>query len=300
MLHLGVDLGGSKTAIVVIDADGRERFAQRAPTPGGEYESAVHALAGMIRSAEREAGAPCSVGIGMPGALSPRTGLVKNAYNTAFNGRPLKADLERELGREVRIANDANCFALSEAVDGAARGAHVVFGAILGTGAGGGIVVDRRVLEGRNAIGGEWGHNPLPWMRPDENPGPRCYCGRDGCIEQFVSGPALARDHRAAGGEVLDSAAIVARAAAGEAACSASLDRYEDRLARALAHVVNLLDPDIIVIGGGMSKTPHLYENVPRRLLRYVYSDAVETRVVGAAHGDASGVRGAAWLWPPE
>lgn len=297
MLHLGVDLGGSKTAIVVIDADGRERFARRAPTPGGDYESAVEALARMVRSAEREAGAPCSVGIGMPGALSPRTGLLKNAYNTVFNGRPLRADLERELQREVRIANDANCLALSEAVDGAARGARVVFGAILGTGAGGGIAVDRCVLEGRNAIAGEWGHNPLPWMRRGEYPGPRCYCGREGCIEQFVSGPALARDHRAAGGEALDAAAIVARAAAGDAACRASLDRYEDRLARALAHVVNLLDPDIIVIGGGMSNTTRLYENVPRHLPRYVYSDAIETRVVGAAHGDASGVRGAAMLW---
>ncbi|MBI1966305.1 MAG: ROK family protein [Betaproteobacteria bacterium] len=298
MPRLGVDLGGTKTAITVLDAGGTGRLTRWASTPGGAYEGAVAELAGMILAAERDAGAPCSIGLGMPGAVSVRTGLVKNAYNTVFNGRPLRADLERLLGREVRIANDANCFAASEAADGAARGAHIVFGAILGTGAGGGIVIGGRVVEGRNAIGGEWGHNPLPWMSPDEHPGPRCYCGRQGCIEQFVSGPALARDYASSTGETLEPAAIVDGAARGNAACEAVLRRYEDRLARALGQVVNLLDPDVIVLGGGLSNLNRLYANVPRLLPRYVYSETVETGIVRAAHGDASGVRGAAMLWP--
>jgi fructokinase len=234
----------------------------------------------------------------VPGAVDARTRLVKNAYNTVFNGRPLHADLERALGREVRIANDANCFAVSEATDGAARGAHVVFGAILGTGAGGGIVVGGRVVEGRNAIAGEWGHNPLPWMSPDEYPGPRCSCGRLGCIEQFVSGPALARDYAASAGRMLEPAAIAEAAAQGNAACEAALRRYEDRLARALGHVVDLLDPDVIVLGGGVSNLNRLYANVSSLLPRFVYSGTVETAIVRAAHGDASGMRGAAMLWP--
>ena len=298
MPRLGVDLGGTKTAITVLDADRTERLAWREATPAGAYGAAVAGLADWILAAERAAGSPCSVGVGMPGAVSARTGLVKNAHNTAFNGRPLRADLERLLAREVRIANDANCFALSEATDGAARGAHIVFGAILGTGAGGGIVIGGRVVEGRNAIGGEWGHNPLPWMSPDEYPGPRCYCGRQGCIEQFVSGPALARDYAASTGEALEPAAIVDGAAQANAACEAALRRYEDRLARALAHIVNLLDPDVIVLGGGLSNLDRLYSSVPSLLPRYVYSETVETPVVRAAHGDASGVRGAAMLWP--
>ena len=298
VLRLGVDLGGTKTAITVLDADRKQRLSQRAATPVGAYESALTELSQMILAAERAAGSPCSVGIGMPGAASARTGLVKNAHNTVFNGRPLQADLERLLAREVRIANDANCFALSEAIDGAARGAHVVFGAILGTGAGGGIVVGGRVVEGRNQVGGEWGHNPLPWMSPGEYPGPRCYCGQQGCIEQFVSGPALERDHAASTGQTLDPARIVEEAAQGNTACEAALRRYEDRLARALAHVVNLLDPDVIVLGGGLSNVSRLYANVPALLPRFVYSATVDTPVVRAAHGDASGMRGAAMLWP--
>ncbi len=298
MLRLGVDLGGTKTAITVLDSDRAEPFVRRAATPTGEYAPALSELAEMILAAERDAGSRCSVGIGMPGAISAHTGLVRNAYNTAFNGRPLKSDLERLLAREIRIANDANCFALSEATDGAARGAHVVFGAILGTGAGGSIVVGGKTSEGRNRIGGEWGHNPLPWMTPDEYPGPRCTCSRLGCIEQFVSGPALERDYALATGRTLEPAAIAQDAASGNADCEDSLRRYEDRLARALAHVVNLLDPDVIVLGGGLSNLDRLYANVPGLLPRYAYSVTVETPVVRAAHGDASGMRGAAMLWP--
>lgn len=297
MLRLGVDIGGTKTAITVLDGSGAERLARRAATPAGTYETAVAVLVEMILAAERDAESPCSVGIGIPGAVSSHNGRVKNAYNTVFNGRPLLADLARSLGREVRIANDANCFVLSEATDGAARGAHVVFGAILGTGVGGGIVVGGRVVEGRNMIGGEWGHNPLPWMSPDEHPGPRCYCGRQGCIEQFVSGPALERDHAASTGQTLEPMTIVEEAARGNTACEAALRRYEDRLARALAHVVNFLDPDVIVLGGGLSNLNRLYSSLPTLLSRFVYSDTVETPVVRAAHGDASGMRGAAMLW---
>lgn len=277
-MRLGVDVGGSKVEVALLDRQGRVALRQRAATPQGSYEAALHALCATILAVERDAGEPCTVGVGIPGALSPRSGLVQNAYNTPLNGRPLKSDLEAALARGVRLANDANCFALSEALDGAARGARVVFGAILGTGAGGGIAVDRRILEGRNAIGGEWGHNPLPWMTREEHPGPACYCGRSGCIEQFVSGPALARD----------------KTAVGEAA---ALARYQDRLARALAHVVNLLDPDVIVIGGGVSNLEHLYAEVPALLARYVYTHSFDTPLLRAAHGDASGVRGAAMLW---
>jgi fructokinase len=298
VLRLGVDLGGTKTAITVLDADRIEQLNSVAATPAGAYPSAVAQLSEMILAAERKAGTPCSVGIGVPGAVDARTRLIRNAYNTVFNSRPLRADLERSLGREVRIANDANCFAVSEATDGAARGARVVFGAILGTGAGGGIVVGGQVVEGRNAIGGEWGHNPLPWMLPDEYPGPLCACGRRGCIEQFVSGPAMARDFAALTGRTLEPAAIAEEAARGNAACEAAICRYEGRLARALGHVVNLLDPDVIVLGGGLSNLDRLYANVPPLLPRFVYSGTVETAIVRAAHGDASGVRGAAMLWP--
>lgn len=297
MLRLGVDLGGTKTAITVLEESGVERLSRRAATPAGTYEAAVAGLSDMILAAEREAGSPCSIGIGMPGTVSVHTGLVKNAYNTAFNGWPLRQDLERALGREIRISNDANCFALSEAADGAAQGSHVVFGVILGTGAGGGIVVGKRVVEGRNRIGGEWGHNSLPWMSSDEFPGPRCYCGRQGCIEQFVSGTALENDHAIATGRRLDAMAIAGRAAKGNPASEAALRRYEDRLARALSSIINFLDPDIIVLGGGLSNLDRLYSNVPSLLPRFVYSDSVDTPIVRAAHGDTSGRRGAAMLW---
>ncbi|HEX9181629.1 MAG TPA: ROK family protein [Burkholderiales bacterium] len=276
-MRLGVDLGGTKIEVAVLDAEGRALLSRRAATPQGGYAQALQLLARMVRDTEREAGERCTVGVGLPGYVSAQ-GVVHNAYNTPLTGMPLKRDLEAELGRELRFANDANCFALSEARDGAARGARVVFGAILGTGAGGGIVVDGRVPGGHDALGAEWGHNPLPWMRPDESPGPRCTCGREGCIEQFVSGPALARE----------------RALSSE---SEALARYADRLARALAHVVNLLAPDAIVLGGGVSNVQSLYAALPSLLARYVYRREIETPVRRAAHGDASGVRGAAMLW---
>jgi fructokinase len=278
-LRLGVDLGGTKMECAVLDADGRELARRRAPTPHSGYDVALQTLAQFVLDAEAGVRAPCSVGVGMPGTIAPRSGRVVNAYNTPFNGRRLKHDLEERLGRETRFANDANCFALSEALDGAGRGAEVVFGGILGTGAGGGIVVARRVLQGRHGIAGEWGHTPLPWMRREEHPGPRCFCGRDGCIEQFVAGPALNRDKH----ELGDAAA---------------LPLWEDRLARALSVVVNLVDPDVIVLGGGLSNIEHIYAVLPELLPKYVYTSAFDTPIVKALHGDASGVRGAAMLWP--
>ena len=257
----------------------------------------LRAIAKSVLDAERAVGGPCSVGIGTPGAVSAKTGVLKNAYASVLNGMPVKPDLERLLGREVRFANDANCFALSEATDGAAQGARNVFGAILGTGVGGGIVVDGRAIEGANSIAGEWGHNSLPWPAAEEMPGPRCGCGRLGCIEAFLSGPALARDHLRATGESREPADIVARADAGDRGAAGTLDRYEERLARALGAVINLLDPEVIVLGGGMSRAARLYRNVPARWGAHVYSDTVATRLVQAVHGDASGVRGAARLW---
>ncbi|HYL89476.1 MAG TPA: ROK family protein [Burkholderiales bacterium] len=275
---MGVDLGGTKIEVAVFGEGGKEHLRRRVPTPRTGYDSALDGLANVIVEAEREAGVRCSVGVGMPGAISPKSGRVFNAYNTPFNGRRLQHDLQERLGREVRFANDANCFALSEATDGAARGAPVVFGAILGTGAGGGIVVDGRVLQGHNAIAGEWGHTPLPWMKHDEYPGPPCYCGRFGCIEQFVSGPALQREVAAHGEELAN-------------------EIHEDRLARAFSMVINFLDPDVIVLGGGLSNIERLYTTVPRLLPGYVYAQTISTSLVRAEHGAASGVRGAAMLW---
>jgi len=278
-MRLGVDVGGTKIEIAVLDAEGGERLRRRIATPQREYGAALATLAEHILSAEKEAGARCSVGIGMPGLIDPESGLVENAYNTPYNKKPLKKQLEQQLDREVRFANDANCFALSEAIDGAARGAGVVFGAILGTGVGGGVVVDRRPLGGRHGIAGEWGHTPLPWMTEEEHPGPRCNCGRNGCIEQFLSGPAKNRERDAIGED-------------------AAMARYEDRLARAFSLVINVLDPDVIVVGGGVSKHERLYSNVPPLLRKYVYCEHPRTPIVQAMHGDASGVRGAAMLWP--
>ena len=274
-------------------------LAGACPPRAGDYGATVEALAQLVADAERERGTRCTVGVAMPGALSLATGLVKNANSTCLIGRPFKADLEARLGREVRLANDANCFALSEAVDGAASGAGVVFGVILGTGVGGGIVVDGHVLTGANAIAGEWGHMPMPLAREDRVPAPRCYCGREGCVETFLSGPALAADHARASGEELDAAQIARRAAAGDAACEATLARYEARLARALAVVMNIVDPDVIVLGGGLSNLARLYERVPALWGAHVFSDEVRTRLVPPLHGDSGGVRGAAWLWGP-
>jgi fructokinase len=297
MIRIGVDIGGTKMEIAAIDESGAELLRRRGRAPRGSYAEAIEAIARFVLEAERSVGAPCSVGVGTPGAVSRQSGVLKNAYASALNGMPVKPDLERLLGREVRFANDANCFALSEAIDGAAKGAQVAFGVILGTGVGGGVVVERRAIEGANSIGGEWGHNSLPWPSPDEIPGPRCACGRDGCIEAFLSGPGLARDHRLATAESREPAEIAALAESGDRGCAATFERYEERLARALASVINLLDPDAIVLGGGLSNAARLYRNVPARWGRHVYSDTVVTRLVQAAHGDASGVRGAARLW---
>jgi len=285
-LRIGVDIGGTKIEALALDPAGREVFRKRIPTPRGDYAATLAAVAGLVK----EIG-DGTVGIGIPGALSRATGLVKNANSTWLIGRPLKQDLERAIGREVRLENDANCFALSEAVDGAGQGAEVVFGVILGTGVGGGIVVDGRVLTGLNAIAGEWGHNPLPLPTDADLPLPPCYCGRFGCIETYLSGPGLARDHKAVTGESASPEEIVSLR--GE-----SLTRYEERLARALATVINLLDPDVIVLGGGMSNIERLYGEVPRLWGQHVFSDRVTTRLARHAHGDSSGVRGAAWLWP--
>lgn len=296
-MRIGVDLGGTKTELIAIDDDGSVRLRRRAPTPAGDYAATVALIAGMVMRAERELGVRASVGIGTPGSQSPVDGRMRNANSTCLNGRPLKQDVEAALDREVRLANDANCFALSEAVDGAGRGADVVFGVILGTGVGGGVVVHGRVLQGANGVAGEWGHNPLP---PGDDTGghaPACYCGRHGCVETWLSGPALAADHLRTSGETAAPERIVARAADGDAACEATLRRYEARLARALAGVINLLDPDVIVLGGGLSSIGRLYERVPQLWAPHVFSDRIVTRLCPPLHGDSSGVRGAAWLW---
>ena len=299
-MRVGVDLGGTKIEAIALGRDGALRARRRVSTPRGDYEASLRAIAALVTDLEKVEGRTATVGVGMPGALSPATGLVKNANSVWLNGRALAEDLARVLPRPLRFANDANCFALSEAVDGAAAGARVVFGVIVGTGTGGGVVLDGRVWTGPNAIAGEWGHNPLPWPHDDERPGPPCYCGLAGCIETYLSGPGLARDHSAVTGEALEPDAIVSRAAAGDAGAEASLQRYEDRMARALASVINVLDPDVIVLGGGLSNLQRLYESLPRLWPRYVFSDRVDTRLVPPKHGDSSGVRGAAWLWPPD
>lgn len=294
-MRIGIDLGGTKIEALAIDRDGNALARRRIATPHGDYAGIVRAVAGLVQAIETAIGAGARVGIGIPGTLSAVTGLVKNANAVCLIGRPLDRDLADAMGRTVRLANDADCFALSEAADGAAAGVPVVFGAILGTGVGGGIVVHGRLLEGRNGIAGEWGHNPLP--APAEWPGPACYCGRTGCIETFLSGPGLARDYHAAGGDAIDAAAIADAAEGGEALAGAAIERYEERLARALGSVINVIDPGAIVLGGGLSNVKRLYANVPRRWSAYVFSDRVDTPLLPPRHGDSSGARGAAWLW---
>jgi len=296
-MRIGIDLGGTKIEGIAIADDGAERLRRRIPAPRGDYGKTLTAVAGLVHTIEGELGVQGTVGVGIPGTISPATGLIKNANSTWLIGRPLAEDLPRLLGRPVRLANDANCFALSEATDGAAAGAGVVFGVIVGTGTGGGVVVNGRVLTGANAIAGEWGHNPLPAPRAGESPGPPCYCGRRGCIETFLSGPALAREYAEAGGASVTAQEVAARATAGEARALAVLEAYAERMARALASVMNLLDPDVIVLGGGLSNIDRLYERVPQLWSPHVFSDHVVTRLVRARHGDSSGVRGAAWLW---
>ncbi|HJX64934.1 MAG TPA: ROK family protein [Polyangia bacterium] len=297
-MRIGVDLGGTKTESVAIDDTGTERARLRVSTPSDGYDAIIASIVRLVRDTEACVRQTGTVGIGIPGAVSPATGLVKNANTVALIGHPLDRDLARALDRPVRVANDANCFVLSEASDGAGAGARVVFGVIVGTGTGGGVVVDGKLLTGPHAIAGEWGHNPLPWPRDDERPGPPCYCGKSGCIETFLAGPSLARDHRLHTGETRNADDIAQRAEAGDAAALASMIRYEDRMARGLASIINLLDPDVIVMGGGVSNIARLYREVPSRLGQYVFSDTVSTPIVPARHGDSSGVRGAAWLWP--
>ena len=297
-MRIGIDLGGTKIEGVALAADGNEKARIRVATPPDSYHATVAAIADLVAGLEARAGAPASIGIGIPGALSPATGLVKNSNSTRLIGRPLEAGLRTALGRPVRLANDANCFAISEATDGAAAGAHVVFGVILGTGVGGGLVIGGLPVKGANAIAGEWGHNPLPWPTNGERPGPPCYCGKRGCAEIFLSGPALAREFRDATGKDATPADIAALASAGDGAALATMEAYERRLARALACVINVVDPDVIVLGGGLSNIDRLYGNVPRLWRDWVFSDEVSTRLVPNRHGDSSGVRGAAWLWP--
>jgi fructokinase len=296
-MRIGIDLGGTKIEGIAIADDGREVTRRRMAAPRGDYANTLAALRGLVQEIERDCGARGTIGVGIPGTISPATGLIKNSNSTWLNGRPLADDFPRLLERPVRFANDANCFALSEATDGAAAGADVVFGVIVGTGTGGGVVVRGQVMIGANAVAGEWGHNPLPAPRGAESPGPPCYCGRSGCIETFLCGPALERDYAANGGEPLTGQEIATRAAAGDARADAVLARYEERMARALASVINILDPDVIVVGGGVSNIARLYERVPALWSPYVFSDRVTTRLVRAMHGDSSGVRGAAWLW---
>lgn len=293
-LRIGIDLGGTKTEIVALALGGEPRLRRRVPTPPS-YAGVIGLIGELVEAAERELGAGGTVGIGIPGSVSPATGLVRGANSTWLNGGRLGEDLATRLGRPVRLSNDANCLAMSEAADGAAAGFGTVFAAILGTGVGAGIVTGGRILEGRNRIAGEWGHNPLPWMTAAEHPGPACWCGRQGCIETFLRGPALAAE--ADGPGAADASTLPARAAAGEARAAAALERHAERLARALAHVVNILDPDCIVLGGGLSNMAHLYERVPALWGRWVFSDAVTTPLLPARHGDSSGVLGAARLW---
>ena len=296
-LRIGVDLGGTKIEVLAMDAGGAELVRRRTATPQGDYAATVERIVDLVGAVERGLGRRGSVGVATPGAVSPASGLIKNANSVCLNGKPLREDLQAALQRPVRLANDADCFALSEAVDGAASGAASVFGVIVGTGTGGGIVVGGRLLAGVNAIAGEWGHNPLPWPRDAERPGPDCYCGRQGCIETWLSGPALEREYRSVTGLQLRAADIARRARDTEPAAAAVLDVYCDRMARALAGVINILDPECIVLGGGLGNIERLYHEVPRRWGRYVFSDRVDTRLLKPRFGDSSGVRGAARLW---
>ena len=297
MIRIGIDLGGTKIEGIALSEAGDELFRHRLATPQGDYQATLQSIAGLIDQIEADIGEQGSIGICTPGALSPATGLLRNSNSVCMNGKPVLTELQERLQREIRIANDANCFALSEATDGAAKDAAVVFGVIIGTGTGAGIVVDKKVLVGPNAIAGEWGHNPLPWPEDFELPGPECYCGKQGCIETWLSGPGIVRDHELHNNVFLDAETIDNKARFGDEESDETLQRYEDRMARSLAHVINILDPDVIVLGGGMGNIKRLYGNVPVIWGDYVFSDVVNTKLVSPVHGDSSGVRGAAWLW---
>ena len=299
-VRVGVDLGGTKIEFVALERDGKELYRHRIATPRHDYEATVHTIVDGVREIEKQLRRSASVGVGIPGTVSAKTGLVKNANSTWLNGKPFDKDLSTALAREVRCANDANCLAVSEATDGAGVGKHIVFAVILGTGCGGGVAVDGRVHSGSNGVAGEWGHNPLPWMRTEEFPGPACYCGKNGCIETWISGTGLEHDYQRTTNISLRGPEIITRSGAGDCQAQAALERFEDRLARSLAGVINLLDPDVIVLGGGASQIPSLYKNVPSRLREYVFGKEADTPLLPAKHGDASGVRGAAWLWPFE
>jgi fructokinase len=301
-VRIGIDLGGTKIEVIALEdtgsGAGTTLLRHRVPTPAGDYEGTLNAIAGLVELAENTTGRVGTIGVATPGAISPSTGLLKNSNSTVLNGKPLDRDLEALLDRPIRMQNDANCMALSEAVDGAAANARVVFGVILGTGVGGGIVVNRHVHVGRNSIAGEWGHNPLPWPRPDELPGPACYCGKHGCIETFLSGPGLARDYQVRGGQLKTAIEVAEASANGDALARQCLEIYMDRLARSLAGIVNVLDPDAIVLAGGLSNLTCLYSTLPGFLQKYTFSADAGTPILRAVHGDSSGVRGAAWLWP--
>ena len=297
-MRIGIDLGGTKIEALALSNEGRELVRHRVDTPRHDYDGTIAAMVGLVRRLESETGATATVGAGIPGSIRAATGLIKNANSTWLNGRPLREDLSAAMGREVRLANDANCLAVSEATDGAAHGHSMVFAVILGTGCGGGIAVDGRVHPGPNGVGGEWGHNPLPWAEPEELPGPPCYCGRHGCQEQWLSGTGIALDYARVTGETLTTREIGGLWQAGDPAATANMLRFEDRLARALATVVNLLDPDIIVIGGGVSRIERIYTDLPPLIQPWVFGGDFDTPIVPAAFGDSSGVRGAAWLWP--
>src|SRR5215467_10522 len=298
--RIGIDLGDTKIEGAAIGISGSVHLRRRIPTPVQDYPRTIDAIIALVEGMEQEIGRKASVGIGIPGAVSPTTGLVKNANSIWLIGRPLQRDIEAALGRPVRLANDANCFALSEATDGAGAGAETVFGVILGTGVGGGIALRRQIVPGANAIAGEWGHNPLPWPEPDEIPGPPCYCGLSGCVETFLSGPAMTADHYRQAGQSLSPQEIARAAESGEPLCRSTLEKYMRRLARGLASVINLIDPEVIVLGGGLSRISALYQQVPRLWSRYVFSDRIVTRLLPPVHGDSSGVRGVAWLWPAD
>jgi fructokinase len=297
-MRIGIDLGGTKIEALAIDGHGVELARHRIDTPRDDYDATIAAMVGLVLRIEKETGTTATVGAGIPGSISRITGLVKNSNSTWLNGRPLDKALSAALKREVRIANDANCFAVSEATDGAAAGSHVVFGVILGTGCGGGVAIDARVHEGPNGVAGEWGHNPLPWPKPEESPGPLCYCGKRGCMEMWVSGTGIALDYKNVTGVSRTTKEIVADFEAGDRDASAAMERFEDRLARGLAQVINILDPDVIVIGGGVSRVEHLYQALPAKLPAYVFGGEASTPILPAKYGDSSGVRGAAWLWP--
>jgi len=297
-MRIGIDLGGTKIEALAIDDQGVELARHRIDTPRDDYDATIVAMVGLVRRLEKQTGRTGTVGAGIPGSISRITGLVKNSNSTWLNGRPLDRDLAAALGREVRLANDANCFAVSEATDGAAAGEHVVFGVILGTGCGGGVAIGGRVHAGPNGVAGEWGHNPLPWQRPEEYPGPACYCGKQGCMEMWVSGTGIALDYRTVTGRARTTQEIVSEFEAGEREATGAIHRFEDRLARGLAQVINILDPDVIVIGGGVSKVEDIYREIPKKLPAYVFGGEASTPVLPAVFGDSSGVRGAAWLWP--